>query len=102
MPSAVEDDQAILAELLRNLEVEFCVRTDLAAGGWGLRHDDAARTASRGDGSNTPHFEACLFETVTSFPDGLADKPWAQVRGGLLAQRNQDIYGGASELRAFR
>jgi len=102
MPSGEADDHAIFVELLRYLEAEFCVGPYFAAGGWGLRQDDAARTASRRDGSNTSHFEACLLEAVTSFRERLADKSRAQVCGGLLAQRNQDVYRRAPELRAFR
>ena len=91
-----------LASLLRDLEAEPCVRADLASSGRRLREDDASRAAYGGNGGNTCHYEACLLEAATDFRNGLADQFWAQVCFRRFPDRNQNVYGGAPYLPAFR
>ena len=91
-----------LAPSLRDLEAERGVRADLASSGRRLREDDAARAAYGGNGSNASHFEACLLEAATDFRDRLADQSRAQVRFGRFPDGNQNVYGGAPYLGAFR
>jgi len=56
-----------LAPLLRDLEAEFGVRTNLASCHWGLCQDNTSRAASRRNGSDASHFEPCLLESATDF-----------------------------------
>ena len=88
--------------LLRDLEAEHGVRSDLASSGRRLREDDASRAAFCGNGSDISHFEACLLEPATDFRNGLADQSRAQVCFRRFPDRNQNVHGGAPYLGTFR
>ena len=62
-----------LATLLRDLEAELGVRANLASCNWGLCQDDTSRSAFRGIGSDTSHFEARLLKAATDFRNWFAD-----------------------------